>query len=173
MAEKDPGFDAFVRRWTARLGASERDVAMSYLPGEAMDAEGYPTLKQTPDTRGIFVRVDGRGVDGMAEPGAFDDMIAEWEGELEAAGVALPERHKFTKRFIERSIALSLHEDGERKVAIACDALWMAAETPGAINALREPGGALLCQFTYDEAQRATRMQLAIIEAPEEETATG
>lgn len=169
MAEKDPGFDEFVRKWTARLGASERDVAMSYLRGEAMDAEGYPTLKQTPDTRGIFVRVDGRGIDGMAEPGAFDEMIAEWEGELAAADITGPDRRKFTKRFVERSIALSLHEDGERKAAIACAALWLAAESPDAMDALREPDGALLCQFTYDETQRTTRMQLRIIEAPSDD----
>lgn len=166
MAEKDPGFDEFVRKWTRRLGVNERDVAMGYLRGEAVDAEGDPTLTQTPDTRGIFVRVDGRGIDGMAELGAIDPMIAEWESDLDGMGVAPPDRHKVTKGFIERSIALSFHEDGERKAAIACAALWLAAETPGAIDAMREPGGALLCLFTYDEARRATRMQLSIIEAP-------
>ena len=93
MAEKDPGFDEFVRKWTRRLGVNERDVAMGYLRGEAVDAEGDPTLTQTPDTRGIFVRVDGRGIDGMAELGAIDPMIAEWESDLDGRGGAPPDGH--------------------------------------------------------------------------------
>lgn len=169
MAEKDPGFDEFVRKWTARLGTSERDVAMAYLRGEAMDAGGHPILSQTPETRGIFVRVENRGVDGMAELGALAPMIAEWGDELVALKLPASDRWTFTKRFIERSIALSLHEDGERKAAIACAALWLASNSPAAIEALREPGSALLCQFTYDETHRTTRMQLDIIDAPTDE----
>lgn len=169
MAEKDPGFDDFVRKWTARLGASERDVAMAYLRGEAMDAGGHPILKQTPETRGIFVRVEERGVDGMAELAALAPMVTEWEDELAALNLSAADQWTFTKRFIERSIALSLHEDGERKAAIACAVLWLASNNPTAVDALREPGSALLCQFTYDEAQRTTRMQLNIIDAPTDE----
>lgn len=168
MAEKDPGFDQFVRKWTARLGLSERDVAMGYLRGEAVDAEGPSILRQTSETRGIFVRVEDRGVDGMVELGALAPMIAEWENELNILAVPIADRYGFSKRFIERSIALSLHEDGERKVAIACAAIWMASSEPGALDALREPDGALYCQFTYDEVRRVSRMQMSIIDAPPE-----
>lgn len=58
---------------------------------------------------------------------------------------------------------------GECKAAIACAALWMAAKTLDAIDALPGPNGALLCQFTRDETRPTARMQPGITEAPSDD----
>lgn len=160
MAQLDPKYEDFFRKWKTRIGGTNRDLAESFMRGEALDTAGYPTLPDEKGKTGIFVRVDGRGVDAVADPEAIEDMLAEWEHMV--LEMLPDERRPFTKNFITQCVASNRHTE-EVGVLLLSAAVWLAAGSTGLMDSLKRGDCGLLCELTFDDENRSRRLQLSLL----------
>ena len=160
MAELDKKYADFHATWKGRLGLKDIHIAEAYMRGEALDAAGYGTLPEDPTKSGIHIRVEGRGLDAYVDPEDLDTMIADWQAVLDENGI--DKQREFTKDYIAEIVALNAHlePDGGK---ILLGAVWLVATESEAMEALREPGNGLLCEFIYDDDTRTRRLRKSIL----------
>lgn len=160
MAELDPAFEEYRRRWGALLKLNEREAAQAFMRGEALSVAGDGQIERTPERVGLHLRVNGRGLDGAADPGALADMVSEWQAFLDVAPTSDP--RGYAKQFIIAVVGANRHLDPELGPLAMCAAVWMLDDD--ALTALRNREGALLCDIEVNHSTRDIRTRLGLIE---------
>lgn len=169
MAELDPAFEEFRRRWAARLKMNDHEAAQAFMRGEAIDLAPSGTLNCRPGQIRIYLRVNGRGLDGVADLGALDDMIAEWQAFLDAEPEANP--RSFAKQLVVKAVGWNQHTHPEVGPLAICAALWLASSDPQALDEMRKGEDALMCDFTLDHDTGVLRTRIGLVSESEEPSA--
>ena len=155
MDGPDEAYEAFLAKWKPRLGLKTEHLTLGYLRGLGQ-AEG--SLTSNPDRASVHVRVDGRGLDADLDPNDIDAFVSDWAAEL--AGEVRP--REITKRFICETVLLYMHL-GPRGPKVVGASLWLASANEGALDALKEPGGALVLEFSFED-DGVLRMKCRVID---------
>lgn len=161
MAEIDPKFDEYRTKWAGRLGMTVSDAAHGFMRGEAMALKPSGKFDLPPGKTGITLRVDGRGVDAMVDPGAIDDMLSQWR--LFLLMSPLENEREYTKGFIIHSVASNRHTDAEYGPMTLCGVLWLASDNATAMTLLREGNHVLQCEMSFNDESQELRMQMNIL----------
>lgn len=165
--ELDQDAESYKAKWQARLRLSDQEALGSYMRSVASDAEGYAKLDDARrDQTYLSIRVDGRGLDAAADPGAIGGMVAEWQARIDAERPADP--RSFTKRAIVEAVGRHIHLEEEIAPLVGCAAVWIAAQDRRVGAALRQGDVTLYVTFTFDEITRTQRMRLEIGYAAED-----
>lgn len=168
-AELDKDAEVFKAKWQARLKLSDREALSSYMRGAAADAAGYDKLDDTRrDQTYLCIRVDGRGLDGSADPGAIPHMVRDWQRQIDAEQPADP--RAFTKRAITEAVGRNIHLEGEVASLVACASLWIAYQDMRLAEPLSQGNVTLFLTFTFDDEQREARMRMELGFNPEDIT---
>jgi hypothetical protein len=164
MAEKDKDYDDFLAKWKPRLGLKDRHIAESYMRASDPTWErGPPKL---PPVKPGFVRIgiiQGTAtLFGSIEPTMINEMMAEWQHQLDARADQNEDPRAFTRRVVSQYIALNQHRDETGELLI-CAAVWLTVTKPdaGELVALMRRGDAeVLYEIIYEDENRQTRFRL-------------
>lgn len=165
MAEKDKGYDSFLAKWKPRLGLNDRHIAESYMRGS--DPTWKRNVPQLPPVEPGHIRigiVQGTAtLYGSITPAMIDEMVAEWQHQLDARPNQSEEPRAFTRKVISQYIALNRHRDEEGEILI-CGAVWLTVTRQDAdelVALMRRGDAEVLYEIILEDESRQTRFRLS------------